>query len=229
MKWIVIAALLLAAGWYYANLDAGSPSQAQPSTVAATAAKPAVTPQASSATASNSAITVRCDTTRGPLDIAVKPEWSPKGAERFLQLVDDGHFNDMPLFRCVAGFLCQFGYKPGGRDYPTITDDTPGQAPLPFRQGYVSFAGGGANSRSSHLFITLGATVDALGKAAWETPIGTVTPDTLATVAQLNTEYGDMPPWGKGPDPARITAADGANYLKREFPRLDYIRSCRRG
>lgn len=225
MKWIVIAALLLAAGWYYANLDTGAAPQAVPSAVAAPVATrtAAATPSAAAGT------TVRCDTTRGPLDIVVKPEWSPKGAERFLQLVDDGHFSDMPLFRCVPGFLCQFGYKPGGRDYPTFADDAPSKAPLPFRQGYVSFAGGGANSRSSHLFITLGETVDALGKAAWETPIGIVTPDTLATVAHLNTEYGDMPPWGKGPDPAKITAADGADYLKREFPRLDYIRACRRG
>ena len=38
--------------------------------------------------------------------------------------------------------------------------------------------------------------------------------------------YGDMPPWGKGPDPQKIYG-EGYGYLAREFPELDYLETCR--
>ena len=38
--------------------------------------------------------------------------------------------------------------------------------------------------------------------------------------------YGDMPPWGKGPDPGRIEGDADGSYLKL-FPKLDYIKGCK--
>ena len=38
--------------------------------------------------------------------------------------------------------------------------------------------------------------------------------------------YGDMPPWGKGPDPGRIESDADGSYLKG-FPQLDYIKGCK--
>jgi hypothetical protein len=35
-----------------------------------------------------------------------------------------------------------------------------------------------------------------------------------------------MPPWGEGVQPQRIYA-EGYDYLKNEFPQLDYIEKCR--
>ena len=103
-------------------------------------------------------------------------------------------------------------------------------APHPFKRGYLSFAGNGDNSRSTDMFITLGENVDSLGKMPWETPFGFVNPESMQkTVSQFNTKYGDIPPWGKGPDPQRLPAPDGASYLNNNFPQLDYILSCKRG
>ncbi|WP_169741322.1 peptidylprolyl isomerase [Andreprevotia chitinilytica] len=177
-------------------------------------------------------VKVTCDTTKGKLDIVVEKDWSPLGAARFLQLVDDGFFKNVPLFRCVDNFLCQFGYAPPRKDaktYSTIGDDPKQPALRNFKRGYLSFAGSGEKSRSNHMFITLGEKVESLGTQPWETPFGYITPDSLKkTVSQFNTSYGDMAPWGKGPDPQKISAADGAAYLKKEFPQLDYINSCSR-
>jgi len=53
---------------------------------------------------------VHCETTKGPLTIEVHKDWSPLGAERFLELVQDNFFTDIAFFRCVEGFLTQFGY-----------------------------------------------------------------------------------------------------------------------
>ena len=173
---------------------------------------------------------VLCQTTKGELAIKVQPAWSPLGAARFLQMVNDGFFNDLPLFRCVDGFICQMGAEiphKGARNYSPIADD-PQQAELRhFKRGYLSFAGASANSRSTHLFITLGEKIDSLGSMPWETPFGYVEADSMKkTVRQFNTSYGDMPPWGAGPDPQKITRPDGAAYLKAQYPQLDYINSC---
>ncbi|GLS05153.1 hypothetical protein GCM10007860_23030 [Chitiniphilus shinanonensis] len=226
MKWLMLAITVVVGFWLWGELrgDASAaPTPAapsQPATVAATAL-PSVQPAQ-----------VACRTTKGPLQIVVRPDWSPQGAARFLQLVDDGYFKDIPLFRCVAGFVCQFGATPPRADakaYPAIGDDPILPELRHFKAGYLSFAGAGANTRATQLFITLGDKVDSLGTQPWESPFGYVTDEAMqATVARFNTRYGDIPPWGAGPDPQRIQAEGGAAYLKHDFPELDYITDCAR-
>jgi peptidyl-prolyl cis-trans isomerase A (cyclophilin A) len=170
---------------------------------------------------------VDCVTTKGNFTIQLESKWSPLGVDRFLKVVDGGFYNNVPLFRCVDNFLCQFGYT-SNKKIPeleaTFPDDN---VPRPkFKQGYVSFAGYGKDSRSVHLFITLGKNVDSLGSELHETPIGYVTPETFAsTVSKWYTGYGDMYPFASGPDPHRIEK--DATYLPSNFPLLDYILSCK--
>jgi cyclophilin family peptidyl-prolyl cis-trans isomerase len=157
---------------------------------------------------------------------------SPRGVERFVELVESGFFQEVPLFRCVSDFLCQFGYKEdqeGDKHWKAIADDPQGpDTPKRFKRGYISFAGNGKNSRDSHLFVTLGEDVSSLGRELWETPIGYVTADSMRqVVSHWTTRYGDMPPWGKGPDPGKISRRGGSAYLKQSFPDLDYITSCK--
>ena len=174
---------------------------------------------------------VRCATTKGNVDVVVQPWRAPLGAARFLELVDAGHFSRLPLFRCVSGFICQFGYRPagdGGATEPSSIPDDPMPRGLAFKRGDVSFAGGGPNTRSSHLFVTLGKSVKSLGREPWETPIGYVTAETMeSTVSRWHTSYGDMPPFGHGPDPGRIIQ-EGQAYLDTNFPKLDYFLKCER-
>jgi len=64
---------------------------------------------------------------------------------------------------------------------------------LPFKRGYISFAGNAPNSRSCHAFITLGHGLSSLGTESWETPIGYVEDkDMDNVVAKFYTGYGEL-------------------------------------
>jgi len=82
----------------------------------------------------------------------------------------------------------------------------------------VTFAATSApNSRSTHLFINLknNARLDAMGFA----PIGKVTKG-MNAVDAIYSGYGEEPDQDK-------IAAQGNAYLKKDFPRLDYIKTAR--
>lgn len=116
---------------------------------------------------------VACTTTKGPLLIEIYRDWAPLGADRFLDLVRDEFFTDIAFFRCVKRFLTQFGIS----DIPSkkhwhreeIPDDP--NLHLGIKKNYLSFAGGGPNTRSTQLFIAF-ENLDFLGKEPWETPFG---------------------------------------------------------
>lgn len=173
---------------------------------------------------------VKCQTTKGVLDIVVMNDWGPRGAARFLQLVDDGFYTGLPFFRCMDQFICQFGAavpKPNAKAYSPIPDDMQRADLRNFHRGYLSFAGSGPNTRSTHAFISFGD-IPSLGANSWETPFGYLAPSSMETLSLLTTVYGEMAPGGQGPDPQKIAAPDGAAYLKKNFPRLDYFVSCAR-
>jgi hypothetical protein len=70
---------------------------------------------------------VCCDTTKGPMSIAVHHNWAPLGAKRFLEMVNDEYFSSkVAMMRCLKNFLCQFGIagEPSlNRKYKSIQDD----------------------------------------------------------------------------------------------------------
>ena len=68
--------------------------------------------------------------------------------------------------------------------------------------------------------------LSSFGKESWETPFGFVGKFEESVVTDWYDGYGDKPPNGYGPDPQKIYAADGYEYLKEEFPMMDYINSC---
>merc|ERR1711862_319604 len=70
--------------------------------------------------------------------------------------------------------------------------------------------------------------LDHFGVNSWETPFGFVDQEDLEdVVAKWYSSYGDMSPWGNGPDPQKIYQKDGYDvYLKQNFPLLSYIKKC---
>jgi peptidyl-prolyl cis-trans isomerase A (cyclophilin A) len=92
-------------------------------------------------------------------------------------------------------------------------------------KNYLSFAGSGPNSRSTQLFIAF-EHLDFLGNEPWETPFGVVRASSQATLDNLYKGYGDIPPFGQGPDQQQIIRY-GNSYLREQFPLVDYIQSCR--
>lgn len=120
---------------------------------------------------------VQFKTTAGEFTITLDRALSPLGVDRFVELVNDGHFTDMLFYRVLPGFLIQFGVAadpaqqrkwdwtlgPNGEkvwvNLPIA--DEPNRAK--FRAGTVSFAGSGENSRSCHLFIAMEPYCSRLG------------------------------------------------------------------
>jgi peptidyl-prolyl cis-trans isomerase A (cyclophilin A) len=85
---------------------------------------------------------------------------------------------------------------------------------------------GGPNTRTVQLFVNLrdNARLDALNGFGFP-PIAEVVAG-MDVVDSLYAGYGDGPPGGRGPVQDSIRA-QGNNYLRRAFPRLDFIREAR--
>ena len=52
---------------------------------------------------------VEFKTSAGDLTVAVTRAWSPRGADRFYELVEAGFYDDIRVFRVLPSFVAQFG------------------------------------------------------------------------------------------------------------------------
>jgi peptidyl-prolyl cis-trans isomerase A (cyclophilin A) len=167
---------------------------------------------------------VKFDTTKGEFILDVTRAWAPNGADRFYNLVKNGFFNDSGFFRVVENFMVQFGVSNDPKVSralmrATITDDPVKQSN---KRGYITFAMGGPNTRTTQVFISYidNSRLDSMGFA----PFGKVTKG-MNVVDSIYSGYGDMPSQGgSGPDPNQIIVQGNA-YLHKAFSKLDYIKS----
>jgi cyclophilin family peptidyl-prolyl cis-trans isomerase len=164
--------------------------------------------------------TVLLDTTKGPVTIEVDRSLSPHGADRFYRLVKEGFYGDAKFFRVVPGFVVQFGMAADPKVNAKWQDANIPDDPVKGTnaRGTVTFAKAGPNTRTSQIFINLGdnSRLDADGFP----PFGKVTGDGMNVVEQFNSEYDERPDQG-------AIAARGNEYLDKEFPNLDGIKSAR--
>jgi cyclophilin family peptidyl-prolyl cis-trans isomerase len=165
---------------------------------------------------------VRLDTSKGPVEIEVRRDWAPLGAQRFLNLVRHGYYDDNRFFRIAPGRWVQFGINGDpaiaqawrARTFP---DD-------PFRQsnvrGTVAFAFAVPNGRTTQVFMNMQDNSATHDKEPF-TPFGRVVAG-LERLDGLNAEHGE------GPGGIRAGRQDaffqgGHTWLLAQFPRLDYI------
>ena len=171
---------------------------------------------------------VLCHTTAGDLRIEVYSEWAPLGAGHYLDLVKDGFYTDIAMYRSQPRFLTQFGItdQPDKKHWHgrQIQDDP--NLHIPIQRGMLSFAGGGPNTRSSQIFIAF-ADLNFLGKEPWETPFGRVVgPESEATLDKIYKGYPEIQPFTKiGPDQQRLFA-EGNSYIHENFPLTTFVQSC---
>ncbi len=165
---------------------------------------------------------VKLETTKGDIIIDLQREWAPNGVDRFSELVKAGFFNDVAFFRVIRGFMVQTGISGDPAlnaiwRKKRIPDDPASQSNT---KGMVSFATSGPNSRTTQFFINFSDNkrLDKMGF----TPIGKVRD--MAVVETLYAEYGEGAPRGRGPSQGRIQR-EGNPYLKKEFPKLDYLKT----
>ncbi|QDT25182.1 Peptidyl-prolyl cis-trans isomerase A precursor [Gimesia panareensis] len=162
-------------------------------------------------------------TTKGDILLEVHPEWSPRGAERFKELVKEGFYNDVAFFRVIDGFMAQVGINGDPAVHAKWKDNNIMDDPVveSNKRGYVSFAKTGLpNSRSTQFFINFGdnSNLDQMGFS----PFAQVVKG-MDVVDSLYKEYGEGAPQGRGPFQGGIVEQGNA-YLKKEFPMLDYIK-----
>lgn len=165
------------------------------------------------------------NTTKGNFTIEVTRSLAPNGADRFYNLAKSGYFNNIAFFRVVPGFMVQFGIHGDPAVSAKWADANIPDDPVKGSntRGTITYAMSSApNSRSTQLFINFGdnSRLDGMGFA----PFGKVTSG-MDVVDKIYGGYGDMPEQGgNGPDPGGI-ASQGNAYLKKNFPKLDYIKS----
>jgi len=183
---------------------------------AAFAQKPSLNDPASLKEQAPATYKVRFDTSAGPFVVTVTRAWAPRGADRFYNLVKNGFFDDSGFFRVVPGFMVQFGIygDPATQKHwanANLQDDPVTQSNT---RGKITFANRGPNSRTTQVFINFGSN-GFLDKQNFA-PFGEVTTG-MDVVEKINAQYREQP------QQPRIQA-EGNAYLKKEFPKLDFIK-----
>jgi len=210
--------LTTAAMVFLAACDRSTPAPADTATPAPTPPPPAAPAPVAAAPAQ---FRVRFETSRGPIVVLAHRDWSPNGVDRLYQLVEQGYYDDARFFRVVPEFIVQFGMHADPATNTRWTAQKVMDDPVKEsnRRGMVTFAmiQGTPNSRTTQLFINLrdNAMLDQMGFP----PIGEVV-EGMSVVDALHSGYGETPQQG-------LIAAEGNAYLKRQFPKLDFVRTAK--
>jgi cyclophilin family peptidyl-prolyl cis-trans isomerase len=167
---------------------------------------------------------VRLDTSKGPMLIEVRRDWSPHGADRFYNLVQAGYYNEARFFRVIQGRWAQFGVNGDPKvsnlwRARTIPDDPRRESNV---RGTIAYAFAVPNGRAAQVFINLrdnSATHDPLSFV----PFGKVIQG-MEVADALNAEYGETSGSGIRSGRQGPLFQWGNAYLELNFPRLDYIR-----
>ena len=165
---------------------------------------------------------VLLQTSRGDVTIEVIRDWAPRGADRFYTLVKDGFYDGAEFFRVIRSpepFMAQFGINGDPKVTEKWANSNLQDDPVTQHntRGMVSFATAGPNTRTTQLFINYGdnSRLDATGFS----PFGRV----MSGMEVVDQFYAD---YGEDPDQSRIES-EGNMYLKKEFPKLDYIKTAK--
>ncbi len=167
-------------------------------------------------------VEVAVETSQGEFVIAVRPEWAPLGAERFLTLVDSGYYDDARFHRVVPDFIVQWGLAgdpalTAGWMSAYIPDDP---VVISNIRGRIAFAFTHPGTRATQVYVNLvdNVRLDSTGFA----PFGEVVSG-MEVVDALYSGYGEDSGGGlRRGDQSRIVA-EGNLYLDREFPLLDRL------
>lgn len=158
-------------------------------------------------------------TSAGDFTVHVTRKLAPRGADRFYTAVKAGFYNDCRFFRVVTTpkpFVVQFGIN-GNPEVQkkwrtsTIKDDPVKGSNT---KGTITFATAGRDTRTTQLFINLADNTRLDDDFA---AFGKVTKG-MKVVTRINSEYGERPNQGN-------IQKEGNAYLKKVYPRLDYIKT----
>lgn len=166
---------------------------------------------------------VRLETTKGIIRLEMKREWAPLGVDRFYNLVRNGYYDDVAVFRVRAGMWAQFGINGDPQiaqlwrtrslaDEPRVLSNV---------RGTVAFAFKDPNGRTTQVFINLRDNSPNHDKEPF-VPIARVI-EGMEVADALNSEYGEQSGGGIRAGKQDPLFAGGNAYLKKNYPKLDYI------
>jgi homoserine O-acetyltransferase len=166
---------------------------------------------------------VRLETTEGVLRFEMRRAWSPHGVDRFYNLVRHGYYDDSAVFRIRAGTWAQFGINGDPAIAQawrsrTIPDDP---RVLSNVRGTVAFAFRDPNGRTTQVFVNLrdnSATHDTEPFVPFARVV-----EGMDVADRWYAEYGEKAGGGIRAGRQDPVFLGGNEYLRREFPRLDYI------
>jgi homoserine O-acetyltransferase len=166
---------------------------------------------------------VTLETTRGPMRLEIQRAWSPHGVDRFYHLVREGFYDDAAVFRVRAGVFAQFGIN--GRPEVarlwrtrTIPDDP---RVLSNVRGTVAFAFAVPNGRTTEVFINLRDNSAADDPEPF-VPFARIT-DGMEVADRFYSGYAERAGGGIRAGKQDPVFAGGNAFLRKNFPRLDYI------
>lgn len=170
---------------------------------------------------------VRLDTTTGVVRLEMRRAWAPHGVDRFYNLVRSGYYDDTAVFRIRAGTWAQFGINGDPRIAQlwrtrTIPDDP---RVLSNVRGTVAYAFKDPDGRTTQVFVNLrdnSATHDVEPFVPFARAI-----DGMEAADAWYAEYGERAGGGIRAGRQDPVFFGGNEHLRREFPRLDYIRRAR--
>jgi cyclophilin family peptidyl-prolyl cis-trans isomerase len=167
----------------------------------------------------------RFETTQGNFDIAAQRSLSPKAVDRLYQLIKNDFYTDIALYRVITNFVVQFGIH----NDSVIKNEwekykIPDELVLSSNDSMtISFARAGIESRTTQIFINLKDN-ERLDKLTYSGvsgfPVVAKITSGMETIHKFYASYG--------PEPAKKQAyilREGNEYLRKEFPKLDYINS----
>ena len=166
---------------------------------------------------------VQMETTKGVIRLEVHRAWSPHGVDRFYNLVRHGFYDQAAVFRVRPGTWAQFGINgdPGIAQLwrnKTIQDDPRIESNV---RGAVSYAFKEPNGRTTQVFINLrdnSSTFDAEPFVPFAKVI-----EGMNIADALYSGYGEQSGGGIRAGKQEPVFTGGNDFLKREFPKLDYI------
>ena len=166
---------------------------------------------------------VRLDTTEGVIRLEMRRAWAPHGVDRFYTLVRHGYYNDIAVFRIRAGTWAQFGINGTPKIAQlwrnrTIPDDP---RVLSNVRGTLAFAFKDPNGRATQVFLNLRDN-SASHDVEPFVPFARVI-EGMEVADALYAGYAEQAGGGIRAGKQDPVFLGGNEYLKRQFPRLDYI------
>ncbi len=221
---LILAAVTLAlTPISFADEEAKTPTAVAAAGTVEKTANPALLDPSLATETAPEAFRVKLETTKGDVVILVNRSWAPNGVDRFYNLVKIGYYDDVAFYRVIRGFMAQCGFNPDPEvsaawSRARIADDPVTQANT---RGMVTFAQPSApNARTTQFFVNFGDNSYLKDHGAFA-PFGKVISG-MDVMDSIYSGYGEGAPQGRGPDQARV-AREGASYLRKSFPSLDYI------